>query len=90
MGSGKLEDIESLFITNIWHFHIIVPGDVIYDHFSTNEVDDTDSLKRKVGNHHYEIFCLKDKYHVMKILSNYSILTDYQDRMCLRSQQLRL
>ena len=47
----------------------LVPGDAIDNHLSTKDVGDTDSLKGKLDNYHYGIFCLKYPDYVMKIMS---------------------
>ena len=47
---------------------------------------DTYSLKGKIDDHHYIIFCLKEPDYAMKIMSNYSGLTEYpSQKVSMRS-----
>ena len=41
---------------------------------------DTDSLKCKIDNYHYEYYCLKDPDYIMKIMSTYSVLIEYPNQ----------
>ena len=46
-----------------------VPGDMIDDHFKDKDVGSVDSLKGKIDNVPYDIYCMKEPDYVMKIMS---------------------
>lgn len=48
-----------------------VPGDAIDEHFKDKAVGECDSLKGKLQDVPYDIFCMKEPDYVMKILSTY-------------------
>ena len=52
-----------------WPKH--VPGDMIDDHFKDKDVGLVDSLKGKIDNVPYDIYCMKEPDYVMKIMSTY-------------------
>ena len=43
-----------------------MPGDTIDEHFKGKEISSTDSLKGKIDDTHYGIFCIKEPDYVMK------------------------
>ena len=49
-----------------WPKH--VPGEHIDQHFEDKTVGDTDSLRGKIDNVHYDIMCMKEPDYVMKIM----------------------
>ena len=48
-----------------------VPGDMIDDHFKDKDVGSVDSLKGKIDNVPYDIYCMKEPDYVIKIMSTY-------------------
>ena len=56
-----------------WPKH--VPGDHIDQHFEEKNVGETDSLRGKIDDVHFDIMCMKEPDYVMKIMSTYGGLT---------------
>jgi hypothetical protein len=56
-----------------------VSDDAMDAHMSTKEVGGVDSLKGTLDDVQYDLFCMKDTDHTMKLMSTYGSLTASRD-----------